>query len=271
MRSLRSTLALAAAIALAPVALTVTATSASAAENATVTVVHGIPGVNVDVYVNDKLTLPNFKPGTVTDPLSLPDGMYTIDIKAAGSPASSADVIGPLETGFSGGRNYTVAAHLGNDGKPTANIYDNDISAVADGKGRVTVVHMAQAPTVAITANGATLIPSLSNPDKAGADVPAATYKVGVVAGGKTVFSTDLPVEAGMNTIVYAYGTYPKTFAVAVQKISLTGMPSGVPAGEAGLAKDSSPLPYGLIAVAVLAAGAVVLASVRLTSTSRQS
>ena len=248
MRSLRSTLALAAAIALAPVALTVTATSASAAENATVTVVHGIPGVNVDVYVNDKLTLPNFKPGTVTDPLSLPDGMYTIDIKAAGSPASSADVIGPLETGFSGGRNYTVAAHLGNDGKPTANIYDNDISAVADGKGRVTVVHMAQAPTVAITANGATLIPSLSNPDKAGADVPAATY-----------------------TIVYAYGTYPKTFAVAVQKISLTGMPSGVPAGEAGLAKDSSPLPYGLIAVAVLAAGAVVLASVRLTSTSRQS
>ena len=57
----------------------------------------------------------------------------------------------------------------------------------------------------------------------AGADVPAATYKVAVKAGMTTVFSTSLPVTAGANTIVYAYGTYPKTFAVAVQKITGLG------------------------------------------------
>ena len=43
----------------------------------TVTVIHGVPGVDVDVYVNGDLTLEDFKPETVTKPLELPAGDYT--------------------------------------------------------------------------------------------------------------------------------------------------------------------------------------------------
>ena len=49
-----------------------------------VTVVHGIPDTPVDVYVNGDLTLEDFEPGTVTDPLDLPAGSYDIEIFAEG-------------------------------------------------------------------------------------------------------------------------------------------------------------------------------------------
>ena len=48
---------------------------------ADVSVVHGVPGLTVDVYVNGKLTLPGFKPGTITDPLALPAGTVIADIE----------------------------------------------------------------------------------------------------------------------------------------------------------------------------------------------
>ena len=48
--------------------------ASAAPGDGTVTVVHGIPGLTVDVYVNDALTLDNFAPDTVTDPITLPAG-----------------------------------------------------------------------------------------------------------------------------------------------------------------------------------------------------
>ena len=47
------------------------AASASAADTATVYVVHGIPDLPVDVYVNGALTLDDFQPETVAGPLDL--------------------------------------------------------------------------------------------------------------------------------------------------------------------------------------------------------
>ena len=44
----------------------------------TVYVVHGVPGLTVDVYVNGDLTLPGFEPETIAGPLSLPEGDYNI-------------------------------------------------------------------------------------------------------------------------------------------------------------------------------------------------
>jgi hypothetical protein len=196
----------------------------AATKTAKVTVFHGIPGVDVNVYVNDKLTLTNFKPSTFAGPLTLAAGSYKIDITsyAADTAAGmkSADVIGPVTVKVVGGHNYTIAAYLTTKGKPTATVLDNNISKLPSKKGRVTVVHLANAPTVKVTANGATLVKKLSNGQHAQAVVPAKTYKVGLVAGGQTVFSTKLPVTAGVNTIVFAYGTFPDTFAVAVQKVA---------------------------------------------------
>ena len=66
----------------------------AAAGDGTVYVVHGVPGVSVDVYVNGNKTLPNFAPGKVAGPLSLPAGSYAIKIfKAGADPASATAVI----------------------------------------------------------------------------------------------------------------------------------------------------------------------------------
>ena len=71
------------------------ATAASAAGTAEVYVVHGIPGLPVDIYVNGALTLDNFQPETVAGPLDLPEGSYKVDITAANRAADRAAAAGP--------------------------------------------------------------------------------------------------------------------------------------------------------------------------------
>ena len=60
-----------AALSLAPLAA---ALPAHAASEATVSILHAVPGATVDVYANGKALLTDFKPGTLTDPLMLPAG-----------------------------------------------------------------------------------------------------------------------------------------------------------------------------------------------------
>ena len=71
--------------------LTALSMSDSGTNTGIVTVIHGVPGLTVDVYVNGELTLPSFAPGTVTDPLQLPEGNYDIVIVAAGGNIESDD------------------------------------------------------------------------------------------------------------------------------------------------------------------------------------
>jgi len=246
----------AATVAVAPLALAAGTAQAASSSDAVVAVFHGIPGVTVDVYVDNKLTLPHFTPGTMAGPLNLPAGTYSVKITAAGKPSDV--LIGPASIPVAAGGNYTIAAYLTAAGKPTAGAFMNDTSTLPAGQARVTVRHLAQAPAVKITANGATLIPSLSNGASASAVVPAATYTVGVApaAGGAAVLTTPLPLPAGTNTIVYAWGDLAGgSFKVATQSITgLGAMPGSVPAGQVGLAHDTSGLPQW----AVLAVGAAV-------------
>jgi hypothetical protein len=55
-----------------------------------VSVVHGIPGQPVDVYVNGRKTLGDFEPGKVAGPLTLPEGDYDIALTKPGEPIADA-------------------------------------------------------------------------------------------------------------------------------------------------------------------------------------
>lgn len=59
-------------------------------EEGQVIVVHGVPDLEVDVYVNGDLTLEGFQFGDVAGPLSLPAGTYEVEIYGAGSDPSWA-------------------------------------------------------------------------------------------------------------------------------------------------------------------------------------
>lgn len=262
-----------AAVAAVPLALAVAAGPASAASSsdAVVSVFHGIPNVTVDVYVDNKLTLPGFKPGTMAGPLDLPAGTYSIKITAAGKPGDT--LIGPASVTVAAGQNYTIAAYLTAAGKPTAGAFLNDTTTLAAGKARVTVRHLAEAPAVKITANGEVLVPSLANGQSASAVVPAATYSVAIspASGGAAVLTTPLPLPAGTNTVVYAWGDLSGgTFKLATQSITgLGAMPGSVPAGQVGLAHDETGVP-GWAVAAVAAALVLAAASTWRLATTRQ-
>jgi hypothetical protein len=264
--SVRRITALVAASMLAVGGLTVAAVSAQAkpTATATVSVLHAVPGATVDVYANGKALLTNFKPGTLTDPVKLPEGKYDLKVTAAGAGAKGAAVIQADGVTVPGGANITVVAHLSAAGKPVLTPYVNDVSKLAAGKARLTVRHAAAAPAVDVRAGGKPAFEGLTNPKEVKADLPAGTVKADVVLAGTSTVAigpADVNLEEGTNTIVYAWGSAAdKNLKLAVQTVSgLHGNPSGVPGGTGGqAAEQSTPAAAGwwltaLLGVAVLA------------------
>ncbi len=214
-------------------------------DTAELSVLHGVPGLTVDVYVNGDLTLDDFEPGTLAGPLELPADTYTVVIAADDSTDDSTPILGPVDLPLEAGMSYTAVAHLDEGGDATVSFFTNDISETAAGEGRVTVRHTAAAPAVDIWAGGEPLFTNLSNPDEVMGDVPADTYEVAVAAAGTDTVvlgPTDLPVEAGVNTIVYAWGSLDDdNLDLAIQTVSvLSGSPDGIPSGTQGLAASGS-------------------------------
>jgi len=242
---------------------------ASAADgDAKLSVLHAVPGLTVDVYVNNALTLDDFTPGSLAGPLDLPAGTYSVAITAADAADASAPAIGPIDLQLAANGNYTAIAHLTPAGEPTATLYTNDTSTLAAGEGRLTVRHDAAAPAVDVLAGGAAVVSNLSNPDEKVLNLPAGTVSASVAATGTTtpvIGPADVNVAEGVNTIVYAWGSLDDgNLALAVQTIDgLHSDPSGVPAGSAGLVATNRPAdPTGLVigasALLMLAAGAGV-------------
>ena len=131
------------------------------AATANLNVVHGIPGLDVDIYVVKNFNIFGAKElsdvtfGTAADlntafPGFITPGFYTIDIVAHGGNPFQPVLItstylgaGQSETAVA----YTSADAAGNPGSPTLTVFHNDISATK-GQARVTVAHTAVAPTV---------------------------------------------------------------------------------------------------------------------------
>lgn len=220
--------------------------AAAADGDASLSVLHAVPGVTVDVYVDGALTLDDFTPGTLAGPLALPAGTYSVAITASDAADASAPVIGPIDLPLSANGNYTAVAHLDAAGAPTATLYTNDTSTLAAGQGRLTVRHDAAAPAVDVLAGGAAVVSNLSNPGESVLTLPAGTVSATVAATGTTdpvIGPADVTVAEGTNTIVYAWGSLADgNLALAVQTIDgLHSNPGGVPAGSAGLVASNQP------------------------------
>lgn len=232
--------AAAGAILLAALAAPSTALAATAGGNAQLAVLHGIPDVPVDVWVDGTLTLDDFQPTTLSPTLSLPAATYSIAVTPPDATSSTDRVIiGPADVTLTAGGNFTGVAHLAADGTPTLTPYVNDVSRTAAGQGRLTVRHTAAAPAVDILANGTPVITNLVNPGEEILNLPAGTISASVAATGTTdplIGPADVAVQEGVNTIVYAIGSLDDdTLDLAVQTIGgLHTPPAGVPAGQAG-------------------------------------
>ena len=248
-------------------AVAVSAAPAAAAEKGTVYVVHGVPGLTVDVYVNGKATLTSFKPTDVAGPLSLDAGSYKIDVRKAGDPATAAPAISKSVT-LPAGANVSLVANLSASGAPTLTPFVNPVGdSLAAGKGRLVVRHTAAAPAVDVLAGGPPVFKGLVYGKQAQADLAPGTVSAAVALAGTTtpvIGPADLTLTAGKVTVVYAIGSaQAKTLGIVTQSLQSTftggggSLPSGAQAGSGGLAADSSDQTWQ--GVALLASGLLVL------------
>ncbi|HEY6739463.1 MAG TPA: DUF4397 domain-containing protein [Actinopolymorphaceae bacterium] len=236
-------------------------------ENAEVSIVHGIPGTPVDVYVDGERTLDNLEPETVAGPLSLPAGDYDVKIVAADAPnADAPPVLEPQTVAVESGQNVSLVAHLIPDGRPALTPFVNDTGGVAAGDARLVVRHTAAAPPVDVRADGEAIVSDLANPDEATTDVPAGTVSADVVLAGESdpvIGPTDLDLRQGTATIVYAVGSAEDdSLGVVTQTLTNLGStPDSVPGGI-GTQQTQEWLP---VAIGLGMAGLVLVALSLLT------
>lgn len=247
--------------------LSVAGVASASSHTGTVTVVHGVPGLTVDVYVNGDLTLESFEPGSVTDPLELEEGTYDIEIRAAGEPADSEPAIAG-SADVQAGVNASIVAHLTEDGTPSLAVFGNDVTTIDAGESRLTVRHAAAAPAVDVWIDGEVAIDNFLNGDEASLEVPADTYNVAVSATGDdepVLGPADFDLSEGTSYIVYAIGSLDDgSLDLLVQTISgLHDAPTSVPAGTGSTASEGSSLTLMLAAaglgIVVLTGSAVVI------------
>ena len=252
---------------------TATGSAAAASSSGTVYVVHGVPNTPVDVYVNGKVTLSDFKPGTVAGPLNLPAGTYAIAIRPAGAAAGSTPVISGNATLPAGG-NVSLVAHLNASGSPTLTAFSNPVGGLPSGEGRLVVRHVAAAPAVDVLANGKPVFTGVTNPQQKTADLPAGTVSAAVALAGTTtpvIGPAQLTLQSGQVSIVYAVGSAQnKTLQFVTQSIAAgsgQALPQGANAGSGGLAADGTSVPTiaGLVlaGLALIGVGGAVAARAR--------
>ena len=251
---------LAGAVALLAAPLAAPAQAANA--DATVSVLHGVPGATVDVYANGEELLTDFEPGTLTDPTQLPAGTYDLKVTEAGAGADADAVIEADGVDVPAGANVTVVAHLDADGNPVLTPFANDTAKVAAGKARLTVRHTAAAPAVDVRAGETPVFEGLTNPNEESAEVDAGTISADVVLAGTDTVAigpADLTLDEGTNTIVYAWGSASdENLDLAVQTITgLDSAPGGVPSGTGGQAASGA-MPVWLAAAFLIGLAGVV-------------
>jgi hypothetical protein len=241
----------AAAAAVGFIGLAVIATPAYAATSQ-VSVVHGIPGQAVDVYVNGDRTLENFQPGDVAGPLSLEEGSYDLALTKPGEAVGQA-ILTVNDAEVPGGANISLVAHLNAQGEPAITPFANDVSKLDPGQARLIVRHTAAAPAVDVRAGGDPVFEDLTNPNEAKADLPAGSVSADVVlAGTDTVVlgPADLNLAEGTATIAYAIGSAEAdTLDLVTQTIDgLHSAPGGVPSGSGGRADRGLAGPWYAVA-----------------------
>ena len=198
---------------------------ASAAGKATLNVVHGIPGVTVDVCVNGSKAITNFAPGDVVKNIELPAGSYTFKVVAKGDPCSGTGII-VVTTPLMAGTNYTAVANLNASGDPNLKLFTNNVNPTKRGKARLSVRHTADAPAVNVWVNGMKLIrgTDFTWGKSATLQTPKGVYAAWVSLPGDytpVIGPAVLELKAGHAYQVYAWGDGTSGYSFAVVKLKV--------------------------------------------------
>jgi hypothetical protein len=231
--------------------------SALAANHTTaeIVVVHGVPGLEVDILIDgatSDLTEVNYGDTAV---INVPAGTYELGVAATGTTDAILSATATVDAGAS----YSVVAHLDTNGDPQLSVFVNTNTAAG-----IQPFHAANFGPVSIIAGGAIALDNVANGDTAHIAISGLVPGVGIGVAG----STDAAISLGDVTVpedgvilAFAVGPdagndLPDVFTVAIS-VNDSGAPTSVPAGDAGLAASSAPY----LLIAALLGGVALLAT----------
>jgi hypothetical protein len=202
-----------------------------------VTIVHGLPNFTADIYVNGDLLLDGFRPTEVAGPLRLPPGVYKVDIREVGAPATSDPVLSdrlkvPPRV------NVSVVAHLTETGDPRLSVFLNDFEPVPAGRSLLVVRSVAEAPAVTVSLDGRPELRGVASGDEQMATVDPGKHELEISGGpGASVRPQNVPLPEGAGQIVYLIGSADEgTLDLMVQSVAdVATPPGGVLTGTGGL------------------------------------
>lgn len=218
---------------------------------ATVTILHGLPKLTADVYVNGKLTLDGFEPESATKPLSLPAGKYHIEIRSVGAAPDSPPALEGTAT-IEAGQNLSIIAGLTDSGDPTLKVFANDMSRVPAGKTRLVVRHVAAAPEYDVLLDGTPVLGGIASGDEANAEVSAGNHSLRIVETGvakAAIGPTNVSLKEGTEQILYVVGS-AKDQSLDLMTQTVSDLQSRVPdilTGDGGLAATSGVPVYAVV------------------------
>jgi len=197
--------------------------TASAAD-ATLNVVHGIPGVDVNVCLNGSEAIPGFMYGDVEADVALPEGSYDVKIVASADECSGVAILEANGVELMGGKNYTAVAYVDEGGTPTLGLFKNGTKPVARGTAKMVVRHTAAAPAVDVWVNGGLVFTDLMNGETRKAVVPKGVYAGWVSLPGDyapVIGPAVVEVKKGFTYQIYAIGdaTNGYDFAFVATKV----------------------------------------------------
>lgn len=210
----------------ATLAVSMLGVGTASAADASLNVVHGIPGVDVEVCVNGDVAIPGFTPGEVVTGVALPAGAYDVKIVAAGDTCDDAAILEATGVELASDRNYTAIAYLSEDGTPTLGLFRNNVRPVPARSARVTIRHTAAAPAVDVWANGGVLLQDVPNGASATMRVPAGVYAAWVSLPGDhapVIGPAVLKLAKGTAYQVYAWGNADAGYDLAVVGVPVGG------------------------------------------------
>lgn len=213
----------------------VTALGIGKEDDACINVIHASPDAPaVDVYLDGAKALSGLAFGKASGWVAVPAGKHQVQVTAAGGDVAKSVIDANVK--LAKGAAYEVAA-TGLLAQIKPEINQVNLSAIADGKARIRVIHASpDAPAVDVAVTGGdVLIKNLAFPKASDyLEVPAGSYDLEVRAAGTSTVALALPgvkLEAGTVYSVYAIGQLSdKTLTVLVVTASTTGGMMATPA-----------------------------------------
>ena len=200
----------------------------SAQTDTAVTILHGIPGITVDLRVDGEVVIAGFDAGDTQDftPLA---GTELTNIEAVRA-GSDEVVIGPIDSfTVPDEGNTSVVVHLDNAGDPTITPFTNSAPPSEQGRGLFTVRHVADASPVAVSIADEVVIDAVGNGEEGGVVLPAGEVAdAWITADGQRIAAVPtLALEANSQLIVYVGGSLEAdNLAFYLQQVSASGIES---------------------------------------------